>query len=173
MRASLLVLLAALAAAAPAQAVRATVDHDKDADFTKYKTYTRAAGTPARNELNQKRIDAALEAQLSAKGLTRVESGGDLTVVTHAASETSTRVRVDDYGYGYYPGYWRSVPMTTVDVYEVVVGSVVVDLVDTATDQLVWRGEATDTVSPGIKPEKVEKIINKAMEKLFRQYPPK
>jgi hypothetical protein len=177
MRASLLVLLAAFVAAGPAHAVRVSVDHDKDADFSRYQTYTRAPGTPAKSELNQKRIDAALDAQLAAKGLKRVDSGGDLKVVTHAGSEKTQQVRVTDYGYGYYPGYWgsyyRYVPAPTIDVHDVIEGTLVVDLVDASSDQLVWRGTATDTVSPSVKPEKVEKIITKAMEKLFRQYPPK
>jgi len=176
MRSVTLAFLVVLAAAAPAAAVSVSVDHDAQADFARYHTYSLSAGTPAANPLNQKRIDAALEAQLAAKGLTKAAEDADVRVVTHVASEKSTQVRVDTFGYGYYPGYrWYRGPAhvdTTVQTYDIVQGTLVVDMVDAATNQLVWRGTATDTVSPTIKPEKVEKLIQKAVEKLFRKYPP-
>jgi hypothetical protein len=46
----------------------------------------------------------------------------------------------------------------------------VIDIWDARTKQLLWRGTATDTVSEN--PEKNEKNLKKAMEKLFRKYPP-
>jgi hypothetical protein len=47
----------------------------------------------------------------------------------------------------------------------------VVDLFDTRSKQLVWRGVATDTLSE--KPDKNVKKLNKAVEKLFKNFPPK
>ena len=43
--------------------------------------------------------------------------------------------------------------------------------VDNETDQLVWRGVATETISS--KPEKNEKRFKSAIGKLFKKYPPK
>jgi len=50
-------------------------------------------------------------------------------------------------------------------------GTVIVDLVDGASNALIWRGVATDTLLTNPTPEKSEKRINKGMEKLFRNYP--
>ena len=49
-------------------------------------------------------------------------------------------------------------------------GSLLLDIVDTDSNQLVWRGLATDSI-PG-KSEKIEKKIYKAVDKLFRHFPP-
>jgi hypothetical protein len=48
-----------------------------------------------------------------------------------------------------------------------------VDIVDGETKQLAWRGLATKSLFPDTKPEKVEKIINKAATQMFANFPPK
>ncbi len=50
------------------------------------------------------------------------------------------------------------------------VGMLVVDILDGKDKQLIWRGIATDTLSDN--PEKNEKKINKAAEKMFAKFPP-
>ena len=60
-------------------AQKVNVDFDKDVDFSKYKTYAFTEGTPTPVTLTNQRIEKAIEAQLAAKGLTRVESNADLT----------------------------------------------------------------------------------------------
>jgi len=47
----------------------------------------------------------------------------------------------------------------------------VVDLFDSHTKQLIWRGVATETLSE--KPDKDTKKLNKAVEKLFKDFPPR
>ena len=45
------------------------------------------------------------------------------------------------------------------------------DMYDTKTNKLMWRGTAADTVSS--KPEKNEKKLEKGVEKMFEKFPPK
>ena len=71
----LFVALAALLLAGNAAALKVNTDHDETYDFSAIKTVVWAPGTPARDELMQKRMVQAVEAQLEAKGLTVVESG--------------------------------------------------------------------------------------------------
>jgi hypothetical protein len=59
-----------------------------------------------------------------------------------------------------------------VDVRDVPVGTLVVDLVDRARRELVWRGVAQGTVDPRATPEKAEQRANEAMAKLFAGFPP-
>jgi len=80
-----LVVLFLLLTAGTAFAQNVSVDFDKEVDFSKYKTYAFEAGTPTPVTLTNQRIEKAIEAQLAAKGLTRVESNADLTVVFHCA----------------------------------------------------------------------------------------
>jgi len=171
-RVRFLTLALSLAPSVPAIA-GVTVDHDSSADFTKYHSYTWREGTAAGNPLNQQRIVDAVNAALQAEGLTSAESGGDLTVVTHVATDVELRITSDSFGYGGYRGwrgYGRGWGTTYSTVDQVPVGTLIVDLVDGASRQLVWRGMASDTIPSN--PDKVERLIQKRVEKMFRQYPP-
>lgn len=74
-----------LLAAGESFAQKVDVDFDEDVDFSKYKTYAFTEGTPTPVTLTNQRIEKAIEAQLAAKGLTRVEGNADLTVVFHCS----------------------------------------------------------------------------------------
>src|SRR3989442_9068189 len=119
------------------------VDHDRTADFRARRTYAWMKGTEAPNTLVEKRIRAAVDDQLRAKGLTRVEGEADLHVITHATTTT-------DY--------------TT--------GTLVVDLVDPTANKLIWRGVATEALGINPNPEKVSKKVLKVTRSMFRDSPP-
>jgi hypothetical protein len=53
------------------------------------------------------------------------------------------------------------------------VGTLVLDLYDPASKQLVWTGNATKTIDPSSNQEKNQKNLDKAMAKLLKNYPPK
>jgi hypothetical protein len=151
-----------------------TVDFDKKVDFTKFKTYAWKAGTPAANPLMEERIRTAIDAQLAKKGLTKSEGAADCYVYSHTKSSASQRVDMNTFGYGGYPGWggWGGWGTTTVNVTNVVDGTMMVDIVSAETNQLAWRGVATKTLFPDTKPEKVEKIINKSLGEMFYNFPP-
>jgi hypothetical protein len=52
-----------------------------------------------------------------------------------------------------------------------VVGTLAIDMVDAETRNIVWRGMATQELDAKASPEKREKNINKAAEKIFKNYP--
>jgi hypothetical protein len=49
-------------------------------------------------------------------------------------------------------------------------GTLLVDLYDAKTKQLIWRGSAEDTVSNNA--DKNEKNLNKGVAKMFKKFPP-
>ena len=53
------------------------------------------------------------------------------------------------------------------------IGTLVVDMYDPSTKQLVWTGYATKTIDPSSDPEKNAKKLDKATGKLLKSYPPK
>jgi hypothetical protein len=57
---------------------------------------------------------------------------------------------------------------TTTETYKV--GTVVVDLFDTSTKKLLWRGTASDTLSNNS--DKNIKNLDKAVTKMFKNFPP-
>jgi hypothetical protein len=152
-------------------------DYDHHADFSHYRTYS-WIGVRAGNPLWQPRIQQAVDSALAAKGLTRVESGGDLAV--SAIGKTKQEDTVETFytgfpGWGWAPGWWGGVAgdtgIATTQAVPMKVGDLTVDLFDGQSKQLVWRGRATDTLSS--KPEKNEHKLDKTVSDMFKDFPPK
>ena len=152
-----------------AVAAKVTVDWDKQASFTGYKTYAWQKGTPAKNPLMDQRIVDAIDKQLSLKGLQKVESekDADLVLVYHAAVGTETELNTTNMG-GWGMRWGGGMTMTTVD--KIPVGQLVVDIGDAKTKKLLWLGNASGTLSDN--PDKNVKKINDAVEKMFKKFPP-
>lgn len=152
-----------LAGSALAQQVN--VDYDKFTNFSQYKTYTWAKGTPAANPLVHQRIVAGIEAQLAAKGFRKVESNADIAVIYHAA--TDTQVSVSTMGGGPLGGWRWGTGTAYVD--KIPVGQLVVDIGDRSNKKFVWRGTASGTINN--KQDKNEKALNTALTKMFQNFP--
>ena len=121
-------------------------------------------------------IKNTLEAELATSGLTEVESNPDVWVNYHASTETEVQLRSDSYGYSfgaYGMGGWGYYGMaagpvsTTTRVVEYERGTLVVDIWDAATKELVWRGQVSDTLPDN--PQKAEKLVVKAIGKMADQ----
>jgi hypothetical protein len=152
---------------------KVNVDFDKEANFASFKTYTWAKGTPAKNPLMDQRIIDGIDKQLAAKGLQKLEASAnpDLVVLYHAAVGTETQLNTMNtggYGWGYRWGGGMGNSTTTVE--KIPVGQLTVDIGDAKAKKLLWMGNASDTLSD--KPEKNEKKINSALEKMFKKFPP-
>ncbi len=160
--------IAMLGTIAVAQSVN--YDYDRSADFTRFKTYTWVRGTELNDELNHKRVVRAIDAQLAAKGLSQVERNGDVLVAYHANFDENLQINGHSSGFGG-PRLGNVSGMATTQ--RVVTGKLVVELMDAGSRAMVWRGFAEHDLDPGAKPEKREKNITKAAEKIFKNYPPK
>jgi hypothetical protein len=166
---------------AVAQDVR--YDFDKDKDFSKYKTYKwvpiKDADQP--NELTAKQITAAIDAELANKGLTKTDlDSADLYIGYQTAVGTEKQFTAYNTGWGYGPGWGRGWygygGMATTTTYgstsTIYIGQLDLSMYDAAQKQLVWRGTASKTLDPKAKPEKRQKNITKAVQKLLKNYPP-
>jgi hypothetical protein len=160
-----------LAGAASAQQVK--TDYDRGANFAHYKTYS-WENVKTKDPLDVDRIKNAVNAALAAKGLSRVESGGDVSIVAMEITRNQQTLNTlyDGLGGGW---GWRRFgaggfgeATTTTETYRV--GTVVVDLFDTKTKQLIWRGSASDTLSNNS--EKNIKNLDKGVDKMFKHFPP-
>ena len=94
-----------------------------------------------------------------------------MLVAYHASFDTNLRINGFSSGWGGYRFGGRAPARATVE--EIVVGTLAVDMVERDTKTIVWRGMATKELDPKAKPEKREKNIDQAAEKLFKNYPPK
>jgi hypothetical protein len=156
-----------LASAAFAQQVK--TDYDRNADFSHYKTYSwQKVQTP--DPLWVDRIKEAVNSALAAKGLTQVASGGDIAIVAIEMTKNQQTLNTfyDGFGGGWRWGGGLGNATTTVDNYKV--GTLVVDLFDANSKQLIWRGSSSDTLSD--KSDKNIKNLDKGVQKMFDHYPP-
>lgn len=148
-------------------------DYDRNANFGQYKTYSWEQ-VKTKDALDVDRIKTAVNAALSAKGWTMVDSGGDVSVI--AMEMTHNQQTLNTFYDGFGGGWgWRRFggggfgeATTTTETYKV--GTVVVDLFDTKTKQLIWRGTSSDTLSNNS--DKNIKNLDKGVEKMFKHFPP-
>jgi hypothetical protein len=129
-------------------------------------------GTPLGDRLNHGRVVSAIDQQLAAKGLTKIDAGGDpdMLVAYHATFDRDLEITGFSSGWGPYRlGGMRS-GRATVD--QILVGTIAVDLMDAKSKNIVWRGTASREVDVKASPEKREKNIQRAAARLFKHYPP-
>lgn len=160
------------------------IDYDKEADFSKYRTYAWAQGTPAKNQLMDRRIVSAIDEQLTGKGLQKVNTNPDMFVSYHAATTEEVSYSTSSMGYGYGPSWGASygrygggfgmwgvgLSTGTATPVTVVKGTLVVDIYGADHKLLLWRGTGNDTVHAD--PEKVENQIREVTEEMFKKFPP-
>ena len=162
-----------LLAGAPAWAQNVNVDFDKAATFTGFNTYQLSRGTlpDGVSPLMVQRAAAAIDAEVTAIGMTKVDKDPDIVVVFHAATKEDKQLTTWGTGGGYYgrPGWGAGMGTTQTSVDTIIRGTLVIDIIDARAKKLIFRGQATDTVSDN--PQKNEKKINKAVEKIFNKYP--
>ena len=169
---SIALMILSLAAASVAQEIK--TDYDRKADFSQYKTFS-FEKVETKDPLWVDRITTAVGAALTAKGLTQVESGGDIAIIAigMATEQQTLNTFYDSFGGGWGWRRWGGDDFgestTTTQTYRV--GTLVVDLYNRQTKALLWRGSASDTLSDNST--KNIKNLDKSVEKLFKGFPPK
>jgi Domain of unknown function (DUF4136) len=172
---SVLAVLLIVAGALSVQAQKVRVGADPAVDVSKYKTYAWSKGTTGTNAIINQQIVAAVDSQLAAKGLTKVETDPGLTVSALVWTESDMHISN--------PSWHPSLNSIATGVavgaqsWPVTRGTLVINISDTKTKNEVWRGTASDTLKQGPSGNKVqdaksvEKPIRKAVEKMFKQFP--
>jgi hypothetical protein len=146
---------------------------DQSADFSKYHTYkwVEIKGGVHPNQLVDQQIKAAIDSQLVAKGLSKVEADpADLYVGYQIAVDQEKQFNAfGSPGWGWrMGGGMGSITTSTINI-----GTLVIDMYDPAMKQLVWRGTGTKSVEPSGNPEKNQKNLEKSVAKILKKYPPK
>jgi hypothetical protein len=163
--------------------VSVTTDYDHAANFSEFKTYAiydLKAQEGQVNQLNVDRVTKAIRAEMAAKGFTENNNDPDLKVNAVSILKNKTQVTANSnfYGYGgmYRPyGYWGGGAMmgggtTTFNSYDYVDGSLVIDIVSTKTQKLVWQGIGNAQIDS--KPDNPEEFITNAIKKIMAGFPP-
>jgi hypothetical protein len=165
---SALVVALLLVTAGPLAAQDVRYNFMPGADFSKYRTYKWVnTGDAHPDQIMDAQIKQAVDSQLASKGMTKTDDDkADLYIGYQTTVNQETQW--DAWGsraFGMGTGTWTS---STISV-----GTLVLDMYDPGTKQLVWTGSATKTIDPSSNHEKNMKNLDKSMAKLLKNYPPK
>jgi hypothetical protein len=170
----LAIIVLLITAAPPSSSQKVTVDFDRNVDFSGFLTYAWARGRQARDQLVDRLIIDAIDRRLSAGGLQRVDETGepDLVAVYYVAPDTGIEVDTSNLaGWGGGWGWKNSAGgNTTSPARNLAVGDLVIDIAQVKGKRLIWRGVATRTI--GDRPDKLQKDLNQALDKMFEKFPP-
>ncbi len=177
---AIFVFLFLVAFSAQAQDVR--YNYDQQADFSKYKTYRweQHPDSIKIDELTLTQLGRAFDDELAKKGLTKkVQGDTDLVIVYQLAYREEKSINTYNSGWTAGPFWGRrwygatGGGFSTSTTSTIPIGAASLDFFDAATQTLIWRGQATKTIDPKVKPEKQLKNMAKAAQKLLKNYPPK
>ena len=99
-----------------------------------------------------------------------MESGGQASLIgiEMTRNQQSVNTFYDGFGGGRRWGGGFGNATSTVDTYQV--GTLVLDIFDTNSHKLIWRGSSSDTMSD--KSENNIKNLDKDVQKMFEHFPP-
>ena len=161
--------------------VKVKYDFDKGADFSSLRTYEWIAKPDTQNVSPAKKrrrvfldqlIRNAASKELAAKGF-RVDPGNpDFLVIYHI--DIKDQLNASDWGYSH-SGDWSYWGLSgqDVDVQQYREGVLIIDMVDAASKQLIWRGFAQKALPEKMPPpEEVEKKVDKLVAAILEKFPP-
>ena len=156
-------------------------DYQKDFDFSRlhtfsFKTERDSSDRLATNTIEAQRIQKGLAVQLQENGFTQSSSNPDFIVAFYSRVKEKTEINSTGFGYGPawgwgygipYRARWRWGQGPNIWTYTYTQGCVMADIIDTKTQELVWRGVVKDTVN-GIGQS--EKQVNSAAKDLIQRF---
>lgn len=169
--------MALIACTASAQSI--STDYDHGASFAQYHTFS-VYKVQTSDPFFDQRIKDQVVKDLTAKGLQPVDTGGDVAVT--AVETTKNKQEYNTFydglggaGFGWrgWRGGWGGGlgGDSTTTVNSVPVGTLMIDVYDNKSHQLVWRGSSRQDLSS--KAAKNTSKLDKAVDKMFDKYPPK
>ncbi len=153
--------------------IRVGTDFDHNADFSVLKTYRwvehrkQSDNKMMKDPLIRKHIIDAVENVMDARGYFKVRSENpDFLIAFYIGSKK--KVDVTHYRYGY--GRWGRFRGRDISVRKYREGSLIIDIIDSRTKQLVWRGWATSVLHGR---ENIREDIQASVIKILERYPPR
>ena len=175
---ALMVLSASLLTAC-GPAVKVSADQDRNADFTRYKTFQFAPEVLERspkNKLLYQRVFASIEAEMNKRGIVR-SANPDLFVNLYVRTQEKVSVSTNTnyyggyYRYGYGPGWGGAYSTTYTDVNQYTDGYLFCDFIDTHTNMIVFQDILNATVEEDTR--YMSEILEEGLCRMYREFPVK
>ena len=177
MRRSFLVLCALLAVGAGRVAAQQEVgsDFDKNADFSKYKTYkwVTIPSSEKLDEMTADQLTGTLEVELAGKGLAKSASDdADLYIGYQVITPRGKPPKNFNIGtsYGSDPRGNVATAGASTTIHS---GRLILDIYDASNKHMVWQGYVSNSIEEDAKPDKRQKHMTEAVVKLLKNYPPR
>ena len=160
------------------------VDYDETINFSALRSFTLKTAPQKPTDdprldsaLVQQRITAAIERNLLNKGLIKKDKQADMQVSywfnvkqeietsgssVHIGVGTFSRRTAVGFGYGF--------PASDVQSYDR--GILTIDITDSKTNKLLWRGSSGRRLYDGSTPDESKKIINEIVNEILELFPP-
>ena len=170
--------LLSLALLGACSSYQVTYDYDVTASYGRYKTfdyYTSKKGTGGTTSLMDKRVRAAVEQELKAKGFAMETKADPDFLVTYYPIVKNRKVRTtvrSGWGWGYRPLY-GGVGVSSSQVRNYKEGTIVIEIVDFKTNQMIWQGAAAGALTGLENPEDANEVVPKAVRDILAKFPPK
>ena len=146
-----------------------STDYDHGVNFAQYKTYSWGKIQTA-NGLWDARVKDGVATQLAAKGLTEMPSGGDVVITARDAIQNQQELNTFYDGFGGRRWFGGGMGTATTTTETIKVGTLLVEMFDGHSKNLIWRASATDTLSNNS--DKNIKSLDKNVQKMFQHFPP-
>lgn len=147
-------------------------------DMKAYRTYSWLPAPKGKqrnvDQLVSKRIMMVTDEALSKKGYERAQtSAPDFLIGWHGGVDKKLQYSTVNTYYGYGWGYWGGYGTSRTYATEYHEGSLIIDIVDAKSNELVWRGVAQSEVYPQSDTDYRNRQIESAVGKILSQFPPK
>jgi hypothetical protein len=161
----------------------AVTDIDRSADFTQYRTFnwgkaeSRVTSPEYKSDLIDKKIKTSVEKEFAKRGIVHNRKNPDFVVSFQTVTEKKAE-HTGPYYYGFRPfypfsfyryggfgfPYWGAGP----SMYTYTEGTLIIDIRDKATNELVWRGSVNGNVN---NVAGLQKQLDKAVKAIMKKYP--
>ncbi len=158
-------------------------DYDARANYTTYKTFDWYAASKLakdndkasepENPIMERRVKAAVERELEARGYKREAASDPDFLVTYYPTyqdrsyRTSTHV---GWGWGFRP--FMGIGTSLSEVHHYKEGTLVLEIVDFKTNQRVWQAAAEGALTDLRNPEDADEVVGRAVRQMLERFPP-
>jgi len=136
------------------------------------RSYSLKPATGAEDPRLNERVTDAVARNLSLRGMRVNAENPEVQIIPSLSVQITPQTTAYNNGWGPTAWYWASGwGVTTVEARNIQHNTLVIDMVDAKTGQLLWRGKGVSQVNPHWKRDKIDKEVNEMVVKVLRNLP--